>query len=114
MKLTLIALAILLLLPVCACATESPSPTAPVDKPYLSSNEAIAIAKQQALNHQWSTVSSYAKHGSSKGWSAKYTGNGKWTVELRLRYESGDLTIYRWTVFEGNLTAVYVGAYKGN
>jgi len=100
-----------------ACTTAQPTPTPPIDKPYLSSQEAIAIAQQQALNHHNSLVVRAAKSG-SRGWSAKYTGSGKWGVDLRVKgashYWPNDITIFRWTVFERNLTAVYVGAYKGN
>lgn len=119
---TLLLTLLLMVLPIVgACATESqtePTPTPPTDVPYLSTQEAISIAREhsmtspQAIYEKQAGV--YARAGSSQGWSAKYIGNGKWTVELRLRYDSGDITIYRWTVFESNLTAVFVGAYKGN
>lgn len=114
---TLLLTLLLMVLPIIgACATESQTqPT--IDVPYLSAQEAISIAKREAVaNYAWAYSERQASYYASRsgGWNAKYTGNGKWTVELRLRSQSGDLTIYRWTAFEGNLTAIYVGAYKGN
>jgi len=101
-----------------SCAPESqPTPTAPVDKPYLSSQEAISIAKREAVaNYAWAYSESSASYCASfsEGWYATYTGNGKWTVDLRLRNEDGSITIHRWSVFETNLAAVYLGAYKGD
>ena len=106
---------LLMVLPITGACAAEPQTQPASDVPYLSTREAIAIAKQEALNlPEWNPARYSAEYGSGKGWNAKYTVNGKWTVELRLRSKSGDLTIYRWTVFEGNLSAVYVGAYKGN
>lgn len=56
----------------------------------------------------------YASRDGTKGWIADYTGNGRWIVELLVRKEDESLTVYRWTVFEINLTAVFLGAYQGS
>ena len=116
-SLTLISLLILLVI-AGACATESstqPTPAPTVDKPYLSPADAISIAQEHSitspLNIYEKQAGVYARMGGTKGWSAQYIGNGKWTVELHLRGEGGSLTIHRWSVFESNLTAVYLGAF---
>lgn len=96
-----------------ACA---PAPT--IDEPSLSSQEAMAIAKQHSvtspLNRDEALASRYALLGGTQGWNAIYSGNGKWTVELHLRNEDESITIHRWSVFETSLAAVYLGAYKRN
>lgn len=104
-----------------ACATESqtqPAPTLPMDEPYLSPQEVISIAQEHSttspLNLQEKRAALYASRGGTKGWIADYTGNGKWIVELLVRNEDESLTVYRWTVFEVNLTAVFLGAYQGS
>ena len=119
---TLLLILLSMALPIAGgCAAESqtqPTPAPPIDEPSLSSQEAIAIAKQHSVTSPQSIyekqASIYAQRGGTQGWNATYTGNGKWTVELRLRNEDGSLTIHRWSVFETNLAAVYLGAYKGN
>lgn len=119
-SLTLISLLILLVI-AGACATESstqPTPAPTVDKPYLSPADAISIAQEHSitspLNLQENQAALYARRGGTKGWIADYTGNGKWIVELLVRNEDESLTVYRWTVFEVSLTAVFLGAYNGN
>jgi hypothetical protein len=104
-----------------ACATDSqiePSPTPPMDIPYLLSQEVISIAQEHSitspLNLQEKQASLYTRRGGTKGWIADYTGNGKWIIELLVRNEDESLTVYRWTVFESNLTAVFLRAYLGN
>jgi hypothetical protein len=116
---TLLLISLLMALPTAgACSTDSdtqlnPAPSS--DVPYLSPEEAISIAQEHSitspLNVYEKQASVYAKQGGTQGWNATYTGNGKWTVELRLRHEDESLTIHRWSVFESNLTAVYVGAF---
>lgn len=124
MKLWRVLLVLTIVIILCTgvgCTRESrtaPVPSLPIDEPSLSPQEAIAIAKQHSVSSPQDVfeqrASVYARRGGEQGWSATYTGNGKWTVELRIRNESGDITIYRWTVFEAKLTAVFVGAYEGN
>ncbi len=116
---TLISL-LIFLIAVGACETESPAqliPAPTIDKPHLSAGDAISIAQEHSvtspLNVYEGQAGAYARRGGTKGWNAQYIGNGKWTVELRLRHESGSLTIHRWSVFENNLTAVYLGAFAG-
>jgi len=103
------------------CATESqtqPTPTVPIDEPYLSPQEAIAIAKQHSITSPQDAyegrAGAYARRGGTEGWIADYTGNGKWIVELLVRNEDESLTVYRWTVFEVSLTAVFLGVYQGS
>ena len=110
-----------ILLIVGACATKSETQLTPapaIDEPPLSSQDAIAIAKQHSVTSPQDfyerQAGIYAQRGGTQGWSATYSGNGKWTVELRLRSEDESITIYRWSVFETNLAAVYLGAYEGN
>ena len=117
----LLILLFTILLIVGACTPESetqPTPVPTIDEPSLSSQEAIAIAKQHSVTSPQSIYEKqagvYAQRGYTQGWNATYTGNGKWTVELRLRNEDESLTIHRWSVFETNLVAVYLGAYEGN
>lgn len=117
MKRLILLVTAVLVLGVIGCAQTPPAPTAPVDKPYLSSQEAIGIAKREAVaNYAWTYSEGRARQLASRSggyWNATYTGNGKWTVELGFREEpSGDIVAYRWTVFEGNLTAAYIGATR--
>jgi len=119
---TLLPIFLLMILPIVgACATESqtePTPTRPTDVPYLSSQEVISIAQEHSitspLNLQEKQAGLYARMGGIQGWIADYTGNGKWIVELLVRNEDESLTVYRWTVFGANLTAVFLGAYQGS
>ena len=104
-----------------ACSTESqtePTPTTPVDLPHLSSQEVISIAQEHSvtspLNAYEGRAAVYARRGGTQGWIATYSGNGKWIVELLVRNEDESLTVYRWSVFEVNLTAVFLGAYQGS
>jgi hypothetical protein len=115
---TLLPILLLMALPIagaCSAASETPNPAPTIDEPSLSSQEAIAIAKEHSVTSPQSNyerqASVYAKRGGTQGWNATYTGNGKWTVELRLRNEDESLTIHRWSVFETNLVAVYLGAF---
>lgn len=82
-----------------------PQPTSTIDMPYLTPQEAIAIAQQEAANLEYNIVAALAR-SSSRGWRATYIGGGKWTADF---YYGAN--IYRWTVFEKNLTAVYIGAF---
>jgi len=119
---TLLPIFLLMILPIVgACATESqkqPTPTPAIDVPYLSFQDAISIAQEHSitspLNLQEKQAGLYARMGGTKGWIADYTGNGKWIVELLVRNEDESLTVYRWTVVEVNLTALFVGAYEGS
>ena len=108
------------LLPV-SCTTESPSQPAhapPVDVPSLSSQDVISIAQEHSvtspLNLQEARAALYARRGGTQGWIADYTGNGKWIIELLVRNEDESLTVYRWTVVEANLAALFLGAYTGS
>jgi hypothetical protein len=90
------------------CAPESqtePHTTPTIDEPYLSAQEAIAIAQQEAVNLEYNVVAALAR-SSQKDWHATYIGEGKWTADF---YYGAN--IYRWTVFEKTLTAVYIGAF---
>ena len=107
--------ATLLILPACTPTPEKPVPAAPIDKPQLSSTEAMGIAREHSVNSPQDKYESYfgkrVNHsGSTQGWSATYAGNGKWTVVYRLRSDD-QVTVYRWTVFEAEKTAVYLGRY---
>ncbi|MFC2022751.1 hypothetical protein ACFLTL_01130 [Chloroflexota bacterium] len=84
---------------------------------YLTRLEAIAIAQREAVdNPGWTSSARTASYYTSDitGWDSAYLGEGKWTVDLRVKRESGSVTIYRWSVFEAIFSAVYVGAYQGN
>jgi hypothetical protein len=85
--------------------TPEAQPTSTIDMPYLTSQEAIAIAQQEAANLEYNVVAALAR-SSSRDWRATYIGGGKWTADF---YYGAN--IYRWTVFEKNLTAVYIGAF---
>ena len=116
-KQTIIFISLLILLALSgACAPESPPPAPAVDMPYLSSADAISIAQEHSvnspLNFYEKQAGLYARMGGVKGWNAQYIGSGKWTVEFRLQGEGGGLIVHRWSVFESNLTAVYVGVFS--
>jgi len=119
---TLLLTLLFMVLPIAgACATEpktQPTPTPSVDVPYLSPQEAISIAQEHSVTSSQSIYESragvYARRGGTEGWIAEYTGNDKWIVELLVRNEDESLTVYRWTVFEADLTAVFLGAYQGS
>jgi hypothetical protein len=111
----LISLLILVLTGACAIEPSTkPTSVQTIDRPSLSPADAISIAQEHSitspLNIYEKQAGMYARMGGTKGWNAGYIGNGKWTVEFRLRGEYGGLIIHRWSVFEGNLTAVYIGA----
>ncbi len=104
----LLVLLFMVLLIAGGCAPESqtqPTPAPTIDEPYLSAQEAIAIAQQEAVNLEYNVVAALAR-SSQKGWCATYIGGGKWTADF---YYGAN--IYRWTVFEKTLTAVYIGAF---
>ncbi len=113
MKQILLISVILAAMLLSACATASET-----QQPSLSSQEAVAIAKQHSVispsSRDEAIVGRYAQIGVTQDWNATYSGNGKWTVELPLRNADGSITIHRWSVFETNLAAVYLGAYKRN
>jgi len=101
-----------------ACEQEAPTqpvPMPPIDKPSLSPQDAIGVAQEHSVS---SPVNFYekqagiiARFGGMEGWNAKYVGNGKWTVDLRTRGQDGSITVYRWSVFESSLSAVFLGAF---
>ena len=102
-----------------ACTLETPRQTkvtiTPVDTPSLSSQDAISIAKEHSvaspLNLTEKRVGVWINRGSyTKGWNSQYIGNGKWTVELRVRNDNNTITSYRWSVFEPSLIATFLGA----
>lgn len=102
-----------------ACEAESPTQPTPMptaDRPSLSQQDAISIAQEHSVNSPLNVyeklAGAYARMGGTRGWNAQYIGNGKWNVEFRLRSESGGLTIHRWSVFESNLTALYIGVFS--
>lgn len=98
----------------------SPSsvPAPPTDVPSLSSQDVISIAQEHSVNSPLNAyegrAGAYARRGGTQGWIADYTGNGKWIVELLVRNEDESLTVYRWTVVEANLAALFLGAYTGS
>ncbi len=78
----------MVLLIVGACATESqtqPTPTLPIDKPYLSPQEAISIAQEHSINSPLNIyerqASMYAKRGGTQGWNARIY--WEWEVDCR-------------------------------
>ena len=104
-----------------SCTTESTSQPAhapPADVPSLSSQDVISIAQEHSvtspLNLQEKRAGLCVSRGGTQGWIADYTGNGKWIVELLVRNEDESLTVYRWTVVEANLAALFLGAYTGS
>ena len=119
--LSLLLILLIMVLLMGSCATESstkPTLAPPIDLPSLSSQDAISIAQEHSvtspLNLQEGQAALYARRGGTQGWIADYTGNGKWIVELRIRNEDESLTVYRWTVVEANLAALFLGAYTGS
>jgi hypothetical protein len=77
-----------------------------LDSPMLSSKEAISIAQQHAalspINRDEGIASRSSQMQGNRGWRATYSGNGKWSVEFGR---------YRWTVFEAQQTALFLGSY---
>jgi hypothetical protein len=102
-----------------ACTTQPLSKQTPlpsVDMPTLASQDVISIAQQHSvtspLNIYEKAASIYARKGGTQGWVADYTGNGKWVVELLISNDEKNLTVYRWTVLEAQLNALFIGAYN--
>ncbi len=118
----LVSIAVLLVsLSVVSCNQPAPNSTPiPVDQPYLSSQEAMGIAKKEAVaNPAWTgnrgtyAGTSASNYASGQGWNGTYNGNGKWTVTLSKRDSDG--TVYEtheWTVFERSMNATYIGIYR--
>ena len=101
-----------------ACEAESPAqpaPMPPIDNPSLSPQDAIGVAQEHSVsspvNFYEQQAGMIARFGGMKGWNAKYVGNGKWTVELRTRGQSGSINVRQWSVFESDLSAVFIGVY---
>ena len=99
-----------------ACEQESPTqpaPMPPIDKPSLSPQDAIGIAQEHSVsspvNFYEQQAGMLARFGGMEGWNAKYVGNGKWTVELRTRGQGGSIHVRQWSVFESDLSAVFIG-----
>jgi hypothetical protein len=86
----------------------------PVFEPKLSSQEAIALAKKHSVNSPDNVqekaiglglqVALMTPTQAFTDWKAEYSGNGKWDVSVN----SGSY-LYHWTVFESNLSVVYIG-----
>jgi hypothetical protein len=101
-----------------ACTPEPQKPittTSAVDNPSISVQDAISIAQQHSvtspLNIYESRAGVIVRRGETQGWSAQYISNGKWTVELRANDSNGVITTYHWSVFESNLSAVFLGTF---
>jgi hypothetical protein len=121
-KRQIFTLILLLIFPIVvgACETEEPTQPTPipaVDIPSLSPSDAIGIAQEHSVSspvNVWEKQAGiFARQGGTKGWSAQYVGNGKWTVEFRVRESDDSIIIHRWSVFESSITAVYLGAFAG-
>ena len=104
-----------------SCTTESPSqptPAPPVDVPHLSSQDVISIAQEHSVNspldRNEELIGRQVTLGNKVGWHSDYAGNGKWIVELYIGSEGKIETVYRWTVIETDLKALFLGAYKGS
>jgi ribosomal protein L35AE/L33A len=110
MKRLLLISVILAAMLLSACATASET-----QQPSLSSQDAVAIAKEHSVtspsSREEAIVGRYVQIGVTQVWNATYSGKGKWTVVLRLHNQDGSITIHRWSVFETNLAAVYLGGY---
>ena len=102
----------LLVIGIIGCSKTPASSTESVDKPSLTSQEAIRIAKREAItNHTWTRSEALANTYASRseGWTAEYKGYGVWEIELRaLDYIGGWKYKYLWRVFERNRTAKYI------
>lgn len=100
-----------------ACATE-PQTQPTHDVPRLSPQEAITIAQFHSMNSPqdaWERCAGdIARRGGTGGWQAEYSGNGKWSVTLLFLHknEKDTLMVCHWTVFEVNVSAMYMGAHK--
>lgn len=122
-KIMCLALIWLIIVPLflMSCTTNSqsqPTPAPSVDIPSLSSQDVISIAQEHSVNSPLNAyegrAGAYVRRGGTQGWIADYTVNGKWIVELLIRNEDESLTVYRWTVVEANLTALFLGVYTGS
>ena len=85
--------------------------------PRLNSFEAIGIARQTAVDYPaWAPDAEAAAFYASNNvhlttllWKAQYSGQGKWDVDLKMISRDGiDDVVYRWSVFEDTMKAVYV------
>jgi outer membrane lipoprotein-sorting protein len=117
----ILACLVLMLSLLISCTSESPSQqttSLPADVSSLSSQDVISIAQQHSvnspLNSQEKQAGLYVSKGGTQGWHSDYIGNGKWYVELLVRSEDGSLTVYRWSVFETKLEALFLGVYGGS
>ena len=98
-----------------SCAQSPTSSIESVDKPSLSSKQAISIAKREAkADCTWAFSEDMATvyTSRSEGWTAEYTGNGVWEVKFRLPISEGWVHKYIWRVFELDRTAKYIAGYK--
>jgi hypothetical protein len=81
------------------------------EKPFLSSSEAIGIARQYVSDHQeWARTNVSPLLDTVIGWRAEYSGDGKWIVDLRFSSNDGaSESYYRWSVIEKKVSAIYLG-----
>ena len=94
------------------------------DKPFLSGVEAIGIVRQHSMSSEISpSEKRAAEHirnlesglNNAITWEAVYNGSGKWTVTLHVPVAKPENGInYRWTVFEKNLSAIFIEETKTN
>lgn len=99
-----------------SCVPES-TPTPPVDVQQLSSKDVISIAQEHSVNSPLNAIEEQIGTRATStdiGWHSDYVGNGKWIVELHIGSEENIETVYRWTVIETDLKALFLGAYKGS
>jgi hypothetical protein len=105
----------LLVIGIMSCSKPPASSIESVDKPSLSSQEAISIAKREAItDHTWTRSEALANTYASRseGWTAEYKGYGVWGIELRaLDYIGGWQYKYLWRVIERNRTAKYIAKH---
>jgi len=101
-----------------SCSTEESTPTPPVDVPQLSSQDVISIAQEHSINSPSNVIEKrigeQLMRRPTGGWHSDYAGNRKWIVELYIGSEGEIETVYRWTVIETDLKALFLGAYKGS
>ncbi len=88
-----------------------------VDVPTLSAQEVISIAKEHSVRYPSNAREKYLgtyvdRTGGTQGWHTDYMGNGKWIVEFWWGGSTADMTVYRWTVVETNLNALFLGTYN--
>jgi len=90
--------------------TTATSTSITIDKPGLTSEEAIAIAHRHCVkspvNIQEEAVGKLVKvdRDNLKYWNAAYTGNGIWDVSVKTSESS-----CHWTVSENTFSTEYIG-----